>query len=455
LEIGIFEYMPYILNTENDIKEMLRVIGAQSLDDLYKHLPSKIRLSGKLNIPEGLSEQEVRQSVRNLAGKNKPLDSFNSFLGAGLYDHYIPSALAPLISRAEFLTAYTPYQAECSQGILQAIYEYQSYICLLTGMDVSNASLFDGASALSESVLMSLRITKRSKVIISSTVNPEYKKTLYTYLSGFNFKIQEIDFSADGTTNIDSLRQVLDENTACFALQSPSFFGIIEDTEKFSSLAKQKGALTICVANPMSLSLLKEPAACGVDIVCGDGQALGGSLSLGGPSFGFLATKNEYLRQMPGRIVGKTVDRENKTAFCLTLQAREQHIKREKATSNICSNQSLNAMRAAIYLSLMGSDGLKKCALYSLNLAHYLYEKLKEVEKVKLNFSQNFFNEFVWQVDNNKNVVKKLYKEKIIAGLPVDGIFKGLEGGILSCCTEIKTKAQIDDFIKTLKNILG
>jgi glycine dehydrogenase subunit 1 len=447
--------MPYILNTESDIREMLRVIGLSSLDDLYKHLPAKIKISGELNIPSGLSEQEVGQSLRILADKNKTLNSFNSFLGAGAYNHYIPSALKPLISRAEFLTAYTPYQAECSQGILQAIYEYQSYICLLTGMDVSNASLFDGASSLAESVLMSLRITKRNKVIISSAVSPEYRKTLYTYLSGFNFKIQEIDFDATGITNIDVLREALDENTACFALQSPNFFGIIEDTEKVSSLAKEKGALTVLVANPMSLSLLKEPAKRGVDIVCGDGQVLGGNISLGGPSFGFIATKNEYLRQMPGRIVGKTVDRENKVAYCLTLQAREQHIKREKATSNICSNQSLNAIQSAIYLSLMGKDGLRECALYSLNLAHYLYEKLKEIDKVKLSFSQNFFNEFVWQVDNGKGVMKKLHKEKIIAGLSLDSISPKLKNSILSCCTEIKTKEQIDNFTETLKKILG
>ncbi|MFA5337327.1 MAG: aminomethyl-transferring glycine dehydrogenase subunit GcvPA, partial [Candidatus Omnitrophota bacterium] len=288
--------MPYILNTENDIKEMLRVAGVATLDDLYKHLPSQIRLKKELNIPSGLSESEVRQSVVSLAAKNKTINSFNSFLGAGLYDHYIPSALKPLISRAEFLTAYTPYQAECSQGILQAIYEYQSYICLLTGMDVSNASLFDGGSALAECVLMSLRITKRNKVVISSLINPEYKKTLYTYLSGLNFKIQEIDFDAEGFTDRDALKSVIDENTACFALQNPNFLGTIENTEKFSSLAKEKGALTILVTNPLILSLLKAPAHQGVDIVCGDGQVLGGSLSLGGPSFGFVATKHEYLR---------------------------------------------------------------------------------------------------------------------------------------------------------------
>lgn len=447
--------MPYILNTENDIREMLRVIGLSSLSELYKHLPSKIKISGALNIPLGLSEQETSQFVKGLAEKNKTISSFNSFLGAGVYNHYIPSALKPLATRAEFLTAYTPYQAECSQGILQAIYEYQSYICLLTGMDVSNASLFDGGSSLAESALMSLRITKRSKVVISSAINPEYKKTLYTYLSGLNFKIQEIDFNPDGTTNIDLFREALDDNTACFVLQSPSFFGIIEDAEKFSSLAKEKGALTILIANPMSLALLKEPANCGIDIVCGDGQVLGGDLSLGGPSFGFLATKNEYLRQMPGRIVGKSVDREGKTAYCLTLQAREQHIKREKATSNICSNQSLNAIQSAIYLSLMGKDGIRDCALYSLNLAHYLYERLREINKVKLSFSRNFFNEFVWQADNGKSIVKKLYKEKIIAGLSLDGVYPKLKNGILSCCTEMKTKEEIDSFIKTLKNILG
>ncbi|MCK9614773.1 MAG: aminomethyl-transferring glycine dehydrogenase subunit GcvPA [Candidatus Omnitrophica bacterium] len=445
--------MPYILNTENDIKEMLRVVGVASLDDLYKHLPSQIRLKNELNISSGLSEYELKQFVTSLAAKNKTINSFNSFLGAGLYDHYIPSALKPLISRAEFLTAYTPYQAECSQGILQAIYEYQSYICLLTGMDVSNASLFDGASSLAECVLMSLRITKRNKVVLSSSINPEYKKTLYTYLSGFNFKIQEIDFDTEGFTDTTALKSVIDENTACFALQSPNFFGLIEDTEKFSSLVKEKGILTILVTNPLSLSLLKEPAYQGVDIVCGDGQVLGGSLSLGGPSFGFVATKNEYLRQLPGRLVGKTVDRENKIAYCLTLQAREQHIKREKATSNICSNQSLNAIQSAIYLSLMGKDGIRKCAVYSLNLSHYLYGKLAEIKGVKLNFSQHFFNEFIWQIDDAKSVLKKLYKKKIIAGLGVGSFYPKLKNGILSCCTEIKAKEQIDEFIEVLKGI--
>ncbi len=445
--------MPYILNTEKDIKEMLTTIGISSLDDLYRHLPNQIKINKKLNLPSGLSEQELRSFIIALAAKNKTINEFNSFLGAGSYKHYVPSALNSIISRAEFLTAYTPYQAECSQGILQAIYEYQSYICLLTGMDVSNASLFDGGSSLAESILMSLRVTQRKKVIISSAIHPEYKRTIYTYLSGFNFKIQEINFDQQGLTDINQL--TADGDTACIAIQSPNFFGIIEKLGKISSLAKEKGALVIQVANPVSLAILKEPAAQGVDIVCGDGQALGGFLSFGGPSFGFIATKNEFLRQLPGRIVGKSTDKEGKTAYCLTIQAREQHIKRERATSNICSNQSLNAISAAIYLSLMGKEGLYDCALYSLNLAHYLHGRISEVKGVKINFSNNFFNEFVWNVENQKTVIKKLYKKGIISGLALSKFYPGLKGGILSCCTETKSRAQIDEFIETLKTILN
>ncbi|MFA5271960.1 MAG: aminomethyl-transferring glycine dehydrogenase subunit GcvPA [Candidatus Omnitrophota bacterium] len=445
--------MPYILNTENDIKEMLGAIGVSSLDDLYRHFPSQIRINKNLNIPSGLSEAELRNFITSLADKNETVNEFNSFLGAGSYNHYVPSALNPIVSRAEFLTAYTPYQAECSQGILQAIYEYQSYICLLTGMDVSNASLFDGASSLAESVLMSLRITKRNKVIISSAIHPEYKRTLYTYLSGLNFKIQEINFERQGLTDISLL--ALDDDAACIALQSPNFFGVIENVQKISSLAKEKGVLTIQVANPMSLAILKEPAAQGVDIVCGDGQALGGNLNFGGPSFGFIAARNEFLRQLPGRIVGKSTDKEGKPAYCLTLQAREQHIKREKATSNICSNQSLNAISAAVYLSLMGKEGLYNCALYSLNLAHYLYDRLSEIKGVKLELSKYFFNEFVWSVDNPKVLIKKLYKKEIIAGLALDKFYPELKNGILSCCTEVKSKEQIDNFIEILKTVIN
>lgn len=446
--------MPYILNTDQDVKEMLSAIGVNSLEELYAQLPLQIKLNKPLNLPSGLSEDKTKKILEVLSKKNIPIKEFNSFMGAGCYDHYIPSALGALISRAEFLTAYTPYQAEISQGILQAIYEYQTYICLLTGMDVTNASLFDGASSLAESVLMSLRLTRRKKIIISAAVHPEYRKVLQTYLSGRRFSIKEINFGKNGLTDVRAIGSLIDNDTACFAFQSPNFFGCIEDAKAIASLAKEKGALSVLVTSPLTLAILKEPNGLGIDIVCGDGQTLGGNLNLGGPSFGFLAAKSEYLRQLPGRIVGKTVDKEGKPAYCLTLQAREQHIRRQNATSNICSNQSLNAILAAIYLSLMGKDGIEKAALYSLNLTHYFYGRLKEIEAITFPFSAPFFNEFIWQIKGAKKNINKLYRKKIIAGFYLGDSYRELKDCILSCCTEKKTKEEIDGFIEALKDIL-
>lgn len=446
--------MSYILNTQQDIKEMLKTIGVNSVKELYAYLPEQIKLKGPLNIPGGLSEFEVKKVISELSKKNIPLERFNSFLGAGCYDHYIPAALSYILLSPQFLTAYTPYQAECSQGILQAIYEYQSYICLLTGMDISNASLFDGASSLAEAVLMALRITKRKKVIIAKSIHPEYKQTLNTYLSGFDFTIQEIEIGKQGFIDVSSLEEVLDGDTACCAFQSPNFFGLIENISEIAATAKAKGALTVMVANPLSLAILKEPGLLGVDIVCGDGQPLGGSLNFGGPSFGFLAAKSEYLRQMPGRIVGKTVDKEAKPAWCLTLQAREQHIRREKATSNICSNHSLNAIAAAIYLSLMGKEGLRDIALASFSNSQYLYRRLKEVRGVKIIYPPRIFNEFLWEVDRAEDILAKLYERNIIAGYFLGQKFPEYKNGIISCCTEKKTKKDIDNFVNSLAEVL-
>jgi glycine dehydrogenase subunit 1 len=443
--------MPYILNTDQDIKEMLKTIGINSVEELYAHLPSQIKLTKALNLPKGLSEEETRKAIEALSQKNTPIKQFNSFLGAGCYDHYIPSALKALISRSEFLTAYTPYQAEVSQGILQAIYEYQTYICLLTGMDITCASLFDGGSSLAEGVLMSLRLTQRKKIVISRAVYPEYRQVLNSYLSGYDFILKEIGFDDSGITGLKAISSLVDDETACVVLQSPNFFGYIENVSEICSIAKSKGALSVLATSPISLAILKEPAVQGVDIVCADGQALGGDLNFGGPSFGLLATKKEFLRQLPGRIVGKTVDNQGRSAYCLTLQAREQHIRREKATSNICSNHSLNAIAAAIYLSLMGKDGLRKAATYSLNLAYYLYERLKELPAVKFSFSAPFFNEFVWQVKDAKKVIDKLYKKKIIAGFYLGDFYPELKDGILSCCTEKKSKQDIDELVEALK----
>jgi len=446
--------MPYILNTEKNIKDMLKTIGVGSIDELYSLLPDRIKLNNSLEIPSGLSEFSTKKAITNLSKKNNTLSSFNSFLGAGCYDHYIPQALEHILLSPQFLTAYTPYQAECSQGILQAIYEYQSYMCILTGMDASNASLLDGASALAEAVLMSLRITKRKKVFISKTLHPEYKETLKTYLSGFNFIIEEIGIDNEGTIDIHALMLVLNEKAACFAFQSPNFLGLVEQSDKISGLLKEKNALSVMVTNPLSLAILKEPALLGVDIVCGDGQPFGGGLNFGGPTFGFLATKKDYLRELPGRIVGKTTDKDGNIAFCLTLQTREQHIRREKATSNICSNQSLNAIGAAVYLALVGTEGLKNVALCSFYNAQYLYERMKELRGVHLPYSYKIFNELVWNVDNYKDVIKKLFDKGIIAGYPLEDRIPFCKDSILSCCTEKKSKEDIDNFIYALAEVL-
>ncbi len=446
--------MPYILNTDKEIKQMLKTIGVESVDQLYSVLPEEIKLKEPLNLASGLSEFDVKNKVTALSEKNKPLARFNSFLGAGCYDHYVPAAVSFILSRSQFLTAYTPYQAECSQGILQAIYEYQSYICRLTGMDLSNASLFDGASALAEAVLMALRITRKRKVIISSITHPEYKQTLKTYLSGFDFTIEEIGANSEGLVDLEELRHSLDDEVGCIAFQSPNFFGLIEETKQLSEIAKRNKALAVMVTNPLSLAMLKEPAKLGIDIVCGDGQPLGGSLSFGGPSFGFIATKNEYTRQMPGRIVGMTEDKKGSTAYCLTLQTREQHIKREKATSNICSNQSLNAIGAAVYLSLMGKKGLKEVASYSFSNAQYFYQRLKELRGVKLTFGPRFFNEFVWEIENAPKIIDILYKKNIIAGYYLGKDFPQYKNSILSCCTEKKKKSEIDALVFALAEVL-
>ena len=446
--------MPYILNTKEDVKNMLETIGASSVDELYSLLPSKVKLNSPLNMPDSKSEQEVKRIVKELSEKNNPIEKFNSFLGAGCYDHYIPAALPFILSRSQFLTAYTPYQAECSQGILQTIYEYQSFLCLLTGMDVSNASLFDGASALSEAMLMSLRITKRKKIILAGAIHPEYKETLYTYLSSFDFIIHEIEVGDDGLVDKEALKRTIDDDTASCLFSSPNFFGLVEDVGELSAIARSRGSLTVMLANPLSLAILKEPGLLGVDIVCGDGQPLGGRLNFGGPSFGFLTTAKDYLRQMPGRIVGKTKDREGSDAYCLTLQAREQHIRREKATSNICSNQSLNAIAAAIYLSLIGRGGLKDLALYSLSNTQYLYQRLKEVRGVKIPYSSCIFNEFVWETEDAPRIIGELYKKNIIAGYYLGSKFDQYKNSILSCCTEKKSKEEMDNFVNTLAEVL-
>lgn len=446
--------MPYILNTSKDIKIMLKTIGVKSLEDLYSQVPTAVRLTKPLNLNEGYSEIEVSQHLKDLCRKNKTLYDFNAFLGAGCYDHYIPAALSYVLSSPQFLTAYTPYQAECSQGILQAIYEYQSYICRLTGMDVSNASLLDGASSLAEAILMALRLTKKKKILLAGSLHPEYATTLNTYLSGFDFIVQEVKAGKDGLIDLDLLEKSLDDDIACCAFQSPNFFGLIENIGSLIDMVKTKGIMTVMSTNPLSLAILREPASLGVDIVCGDGQPLGGNINFGGSSFGYLATKKDYLRQVPGRIVGKTTDQENNPCYCLTLQTREQHIRREAATSNICSNQSLNTIGAAIYLSLVGREGLIEIAKQSFNNTQYLYRRLSELRGIKIPYQPRVFNEFVWEVDNAQKLIAELYNKNIIAGYYIGNYFPKHKNGILSCCTEKKSKSDVDNFINTLAQLL-
>ncbi len=446
--------MPYILNGDKETREMLKAVGVTAPERLFDVLPAAVRLNEPLKAGAGASELKVKKEMTALARKNKPLERYNAFLGAGCYDHYVPAAVDFILSHSSFLTAYTPYQAECSQGILQAIYEYQSYICLLTGMDVANASVFDGASALAESALAAMRFTRRSKVVVAGAVHPEYLAVINTYLSGIKVTPVRVDFSNQGVIDFNALKDAVDADTACVIFQSPNFFGLVEDADSLATLVKHAGALLVMAANPFAMALLKPPAQAGVDIVCGEGQSLGGGLNFGGPGFGFMAAKNDYLRQMPGRIVGKTKDHHGREAYCLTMQAREQHIRREKATSNICSNQSFNAIAAAVYLAVTGREGFRAAADKSFSGAHYLYDRLKVMRGVKLVFGPRFFNEFVWEVENAVKVLARLKERGIVAGYHLGKEFALYKNCVLSCCTEKKSKEEIDNFVNTLALIL-
>jgi glycine dehydrogenase subunit 1 len=355
---------PYIPNTQEDEKLMLQSMGMKDLDDLYSDIPENLKLKRELNIGEPKSELEVRKCINKLANKNLNTEDLVCFLGAGAYDHYIPAAIDYIVSRSEFATAYTPYQAEISQGTLQSIFEYQSMIASLTGMDVSNASMYDGATACVEAGFMAVESTRRKKILVSKTVNPETRKVLTTYMRFHGVEIQEID-SKEGETDLEKLQSAIDKETAGVIIQSPNFFGIIENLEPVEKMVHANKSLLIMSVDPISLGILKTPGEIGADIAVGEGQSLGSKLNFGGPYLGFMATTTKLMRKLPGRIVGETVDVDGKRAYVLTLQAREQHIRRQKATSNICSNEGLIALRAAIYLSIMGKEGIKEALHFS------------------------------------------------------------------------------------------
>jgi glycine dehydrogenase subunit 1 len=438
----------YIPNTSKDREDMLAELGFKAIDDLFADIPQNVRLKRELDLPQGLSELELSSHMKQLSDKNKNLNENICFLGAGAYDHYIPSVTGQIISRREFLTSYTPYQPEISQGMLQAIFEYQTMICELTGMDVSNASMYDGGTALAEASSMAVHFTGRNEILVPVSVHPEYREILKTYALSNGSSIIEIGMK-NGITDMDELEARLSSNTAAIIMQSPNFFGILEDLKVIPALAHTNGALAIACTDPISLGVLKSPGGYGFDIAAGEGQSLGNPLSFGGPYLGYLTVKKELMRKMPGRIVGQTVDKEGRRGFVLTLQAREQHIRREKAVSNICSNQTLNSLAAAVYLTIMGRQGLKKVAGLCMQKSHYAYEKLLASGKFEKVSDAPFFKEFtVKSLEPVCDINARLLENKITGGLGLEGFYPGMNNCWLVAVTEKRTKQEIDRMVE-------
>ncbi len=442
--------MGYVPNTEKDKKEMLRLIGVDEIEKLLKDIPEEIRLKKELSLPSPLSEIELKKEMLILSEKNADLLHYTSFLGAGAYDHYIPSVVEHMASRSEFYTAYTPYQAEASQGMLQSIYEFQSMICELTGMEAANASMYDGASATAEAAMMALRITKKREVLVSSALHPNYRMVLKTYLQGIGITIKELPYK-DGITDADAISSSISDNTAAVIIQQPNFFGCIEELSAINTITHKFGALFIVSVDPISMGILKLPGELGADIVVGEGQSLGNSLSFGGPYLGFFATKKEYIRQMPGRLAGATADTQGKRGYCLTLQTREQHIKRERATSNICTNQALCAFAATVYLSVIGKEGLKKVAELCLQKAHYAQKEITKIKGFSSPYSAPFFKEFVIKTPvSAERIFKGLLKENIIGGIDLGNYYPELKDHLLICVTEKRTREEIDRLVSKM-----
>lgn len=446
---------PYIPNTSDDEKKMLESIGVDSIEELFSDIPKEVQLNRELNLKESMSELEVEKHITKLSSENKSINDLTCFLGAGAYDHYIPSIVDHIISRSEFYTSYTPYQAEISQGTLQYIFEYQTLISRLTGMDVSNASLYDGGSAIGEASIMAVNISRKEEIIVSKTVHPESRKVLKTYAHTQGFKVIEIDES-DGVTNLEQLEENINKNTAAVIVQSPNFFGIIEDIKSIEEMVhKVKKTMLIVSTDPISLGILKSPGELGADIVVGEGQSLGIPLSYGGPYLGFIATKKKHMRKLPGRIVGESTDVDGKRAFVLTLQAREQHIRRDKATSNICTNQGLNVLASVVYMVTLGKKGLKEVATQSIAKAHYAYDKMIATGKYKPLFNKPFFKEFA--ITSNmpgEKINDELLKENILGGFILDENYPQYENGILYCVTEKRNKEEIDKLVSVLEGII-
>ena len=445
--------MRYLPHTEQDIRDMLAAIGVSGCDDLFVEIPKKLRLDRPLELDPALSEPELAGEMERMAAVSATTSNTLSFLGGGAYPHFIPHAIDQLILRSEFTTAYTPYQPEISQGTLQAIFEFQTMICQLTGMDVANASLYDGASACAEGALMAMRATRRNKVILSQGLHPEYRETVATYCRYLDAELVEAPLGPDGRTDMGRLSGLLDDATAAVIVGYPNFFGVIEDLAAIAEASHARGArLVTSVQEPIALGLLKSPGELGADIVAGEGQSIGIPVSFGGPYLGFFAARQKDLRSMPGRLVGETVDLDGERGFVLTLATREQHIRREKATSNICSNQGLCALTATIYMALLGKQGLREVAGQNLAKARYAREAITELPGFEPAHSGETFNEFVVECPvDAEQLVKQLEAHGILAGLPLSRYYPERTKSLLVCVTETHSRSDIDRLVAALK----
>lgn len=448
--------MRYLPHTPDEIQEMLSTIGVTDLKDLFQTIPAPLRLKRPLNLPEALSEIDLKNHLRELSRKNAHGEEWSLFLGGGAYSHYIPSLVSYLISRGEFLTTYTPYQPEISQGTLQAIFEYQTMVAEILGMEVANASNYDGSTGTAEAAKLALAVTGRKKILVARSLHPEYREVLKTYLQNESVTMEEIPFTKEGTLDRAFLQKQIGEETACIIAAYPSFFGTVEDLTDVAEQIHQKGGLFITsTTEPLALGLFKSPGEMGADIAVAEGQSFGVPMSFGGPYLGMFATKKEYVRAIPGRLIGETVDTEGKRGFVLTLATREQHIRRERASSNICTNVSLCALAATITLALWGKKGFEELAQLNFDRAADLKERLAKISGVEFIFPSITFNEFVIRTKKKPSeLISKLVREKILMGIALDRWYPELENSILLCATEMNTPEQIERLVRCLEKIV-
>ena len=448
--------MPYVPHTPQDIAAMLAVVGKDSIDELFSDLPEQVRLNHPLDLPDGLTEEEVRRYFKARANQNQGQDVLTSFLGGGVYDSIIPAAIDALSSRSEFLTAYTPYQPEVSQGTLQVIYEWQSYLCRLTGLDVANASMYDGATALAEACSVALAASRKKTLVLPRTLNPRYRRVVATTMRGEGIQILDAPMGPDGTTDPDGLAAVFNDQVGCVVIQNPNYLGLVEPVDELSAKAADAGAIVVAAVNPVSLSVLKSPAEYGAQLAVGEAQPFGIPASWGGPLLGFMACADKHKRRIPGRVVGRTKDNRGNDGYVLTLQTREQHIRREKATSNICSNQGLNALRATVYMSMLGTVGLTELGEANLIRAAALKRRLAAVAGVEFPFPGPVFNEMVVRLPRPASEFRRFAREQgVLAGIPLNGFDGCCDRDLLVTVTEKRTAEEIEHLGRLLDAFLA